>query len=109
MSEGNAVGWFAVNALSAALLFLVLIFFDPLRVLANDRNGAALLMTGLTVVAALLGASSFRTKPGRVGAIGGVVLLVLIGLGWAFFSISWTSPTPTPGPGQVAPAGGGPG
>jgi hypothetical protein len=109
MREGNAVGWFAVNALSAALLFLVLIFFDPLRVLANDGKGAALLMTGLAVLAVLLGASSFRTTPGRVGTIGGVILLVLIGLGWAFFSISGPASNPNPGPPAVAPAGGGPG
>ena len=98
MREGSILGWFAVNALSAALLFLVLLFFDPLWMLAKDGHGAALLMTGLAVLAVLLGVSSFRTKPGRVGAIGGGVLLILIVLGWLLF-VGEPFPRPNPHPG----------
>jgi hypothetical protein len=43
MRESNILGWFAVNALTSALLFLVLVFFDPLGVLGR-KQGALLLV-----------------------------------------------------------------
>lgn len=107
MRESSFVGWLAVNALTPAVVFAVLLVFDPLEVLSRNGRGAVLLTGGLAAIAVVLGAFSFRSTPGRVGALGGIVILVVIGLGSAFFSISDDPPKPTPGPGVVAPAEGG--
>jgi hypothetical protein len=106
MRENNPVGWFALNALTTALLLLVLMFFDPLQVLASDKRGAMLLALGLLVVATLLGVLSFRSGPGRCAAVMGGILLVLVGFVLFFLTPSLT-PSTGPGPPVVTPGAGG--
>jgi hypothetical protein len=88
MRDSTFVGWVAMNALTSAVVFSVLLIYDPLNVLAKDGRGAVVVTGGLAAIAVVVGGLSFKSSPGRFAAVGGIVILVVIGLGSAYLSLS---------------------
>jgi hypothetical protein len=82
MLENKSIGWSALILFVVAAAMIVLPVFSPVLERYDIVNPhAAIAASGvLALVATVLGFCSFKTGQGKVGAIGGLVLLFAVAI-----------------------------
>jgi hypothetical protein len=84
----SALAMFVIAAVTLALLVL-LVIFPPLEINISLNPQATIVVSGVfALVAAVFGFYAFKTSPGRVGAIGGLVLLIAVAMLLSFTTIT---------------------
>ena len=93
MIQKKFIGWISLVLLVVAAVILailvLLVFFPSLAILPNQNPQAMIVVSGVhALMAAVFGFFAFKTSPGRVGAIGGLVLFVAIAILLSFTIIT---------------------
>lgn len=74
----SALALFMVAASTLALLVLLVIFPPFARIMPVNHQTMIVVSGVLALVAAIFGFYTFKTSPGKVGAIGGLVLFIAV-------------------------------
>jgi len=84
------ISWSSLALIIAAAALLVLIVFSPALEKSISINPQAVIIASgiLALTASVLGFFAFKTSPGKVGAIGGLVLFVAIAILISFTAIT---------------------
>ena len=80
MLSSKPIGWTSFVLFSLSILILIALLISPAIENFEGVNPEAFLwiIGGLSLISSVLGFVSFRTPQGKIGAIGGLVLLAMV-------------------------------